>query len=43
MRNGRSDSTEFRWAHTILDEGIDHTVDLIQETGAINAVLVYRY
>ena len=29
--------------HTILDEGIEHTLDLIQETAAINAVLVYSH
>jgi hypothetical protein len=29
--------------HTILDEGIDHTLDLIQSTAAINAVMVYSH
>jgi hypothetical protein len=28
---------------TILDEGIDHTLDLIQETAGINAVMVYSH
>jgi hypothetical protein len=27
--------------HTLLDEGIDHVLDLIQETAAINTVFVY--
>jgi hypothetical protein len=29
--------------HTMLDEGIDRTLDLIQETAAINAVLIYSH
>src|ERR1043166_6651248 len=29
--------------HTILDEGIEHTLDLIQETAAINAVMPYSH
>jgi hypothetical protein len=29
--------------HTILDEGIDRTLDLIQETAAVNAVLMYSH
>ena len=29
--------------HTMLDEGIEHTLDLIQETAAINAVLTYTH
>ena len=29
--------------HTMLDEGIDHTLDLIQETAAVNAVLIYSH
>jgi hypothetical protein len=29
--------------HTMLDEGIDRSLDLIQETAAINAVLVYSH
>lgn len=29
--------------HTMLDEGIDHCLDLIQETAAINAVLIYSH
>jgi hypothetical protein len=28
-------------AHTMLDEGIDHCLDLIQETAGINCVMVY--
>src|SRR5581483_11668811 len=28
---------------TILDEGIEHTLDLIQETAGINAVMVYSH
>src|SRR5215471_15637091 len=29
--------------HTMLDEGIDRALDLIQETAAINAVMVYSH
>jgi len=29
--------------HTILDEGIEHTLDLIQETSAVNAVMPYSH
>jgi hypothetical protein len=29
--------------HTLLDEGIDHALDLIQETAAINCVMVYSH
>ena len=29
--------------HTILDEGIEHTLDFIKETAAINAVLTYSH
>lgn len=29
--------------HTILDEGIEHTLDLIQETAAVNAVMPYSH
>src|SRR5215831_20990395 len=29
--------------HTMLDEGIDRCLDLIQETAAINAVMVYSH
>src|SRR3954454_19028887 len=29
--------------HTILDEGIDRTLDLIAETAAINAVMPYSH
>jgi hypothetical protein len=29
--------------HTMLDEGIDHALDLIQETAAINCVMVYSH
>lgn len=29
--------------HTILDEGIEHTLDLIQETAAINVVMPYSH
>src|SRR5690349_5759045 len=29
--------------HTILDEGIERCLDLIQETAAINALLVYSH
>ena len=29
--------------HTILDEGIDHTLDLIQRTAAINVVMPYSH
>jgi hypothetical protein len=29
--------------HTMLDEGIDHALDLIQETAAINVVMVYSH
>jgi hypothetical protein len=29
--------------HTMLDEGIDRTLDLIQETAAVNAVLIYSH
>ena len=29
--------------HTMLDEGIDHTLDLIQETAGVNAVFVYSH
>src|SRR3954467_927228 len=29
--------------HTMLDEGIEHTLDLIQETAAINAVMPYSH
>ena len=29
--------------HTILDEGIEHTLDLIQEASAVNAVMPYSH
>jgi hypothetical protein len=29
--------------HTLLDEGIEHALDLIQETAAINALFVYSH
>ena len=29
--------------HTMLDEGIERSLDLIQETAAINAILVYSH
>jgi hypothetical protein len=29
--------------HTMLDEGIEHTLDLIQETAAVNAVMPYSH
>jgi hypothetical protein len=29
--------------HTMLDEGIEHTLDLIQETAAVNAVIPYSH
>lgn len=29
--------------HTMLDEGIDHVLDLIQETAAVNTVMVYSH
>ena len=29
--------------HTMLDEGIEHSLDLIQETAAINAVMIYSH
>ena len=29
--------------HTILDEGIEHTLDLIQETSGVNAVMPYSH
>src|SRR3954468_23759555 len=29
--------------HTMLDEGIEHTLDLIQETAAINVVMPYSH
>jgi hypothetical protein len=29
--------------HTMLDEGIDHCLDLIQETAAINALMIYSH
>src|SRR5437764_7920202 len=29
--------------HTMLDEGIERALDLIQETAAINAVMVYSH
>lgn len=29
--------------HTMLDEGIEHALDLVQQTAAINAVLVYSH
>src|SRR5438067_7352384 len=29
--------------HTMLDEGIEHTLDLIQETAAINALMIYSH
>jgi hypothetical protein len=29
--------------HTILDEGIDRCLDLIQETAAVNAVMIYSH
>ncbi|HXS93978.1 MAG TPA: hypothetical protein VN736_05190 [Candidatus Limnocylindrales bacterium] len=29
--------------HTMLDEGIDHCLDLIQDTAAINAVMIYSH
>ena len=29
--------------HTILDEGIEHTLDFIKETAAINAVMTYSH
>ena len=29
--------------HTILDEGIEHTLDLIQETATVNVVMPYSH
>ncbi len=29
--------------HTLLDEGVDHALDLIQDTAAVNAVLTYSH
>jgi hypothetical protein len=29
--------------HTMLDEGIEHVLDLIRETAAVNAVLIYSH
>jgi len=29
--------------HTMLDEGVEHTLDLIQETAAINALMIYSH
>jgi len=29
--------------HTMLDEGIEHSLDLIKETAAVNAVLIYSH
>src|ERR1051326_2968170 len=29
--------------HTMLDEGIEHCLDLIQETAAINALMIYSH
>ena len=29
--------------HSMLDEGIDHCLDLIQETAAVNCIMVYSH